>query len=39
LHAELINVDKATLAYRRMQEDGSRLPWDEVDRQLKEFRN
>jgi len=38
LEANMITVDKASEAYRRMEEDGSRLPWDEVDRQLKQFR-
>lgn len=33
-----ITVDEATVAYQRMEADGSRLPWDEVEKQLKHFR-
>jgi len=38
LQAGLITVNDAKNAYDRMAEDGSRLPWDEVERQLKRFR-
>jgi len=38
LETKMIAVDEASEAYRRMEEDGSRLPWDEVDSQLKRFR-
>ncbi len=31
-------VDEARLAYQRMETDGSRLPWDEVEKQLKRFK-
>ena len=34
---ELITVNEACTAYDRMAEDGSRLPWDEVEKQLKRF--
>ncbi|MFC1603192.1 DUF3368 domain-containing protein [Pseudomonadota bacterium] len=34
---KLITVEDAKIAYQRMAEDGSRLPWDEVDKQLKHF--
>lgn len=36
--AGLISVDEAKIAYQKMEEDGSRLPWDEVGKQLKRFR-
>ncbi|MDZ7804938.1 DUF3368 domain-containing protein [Thiohalophilus sp.] len=34
-----IAVTRAESAYQRMEADGSRLPWDEVARQLKKFKN
>ncbi len=38
LQSELITVNDVSPAYDRMAEDGSRLPWDEVEKQLKRFR-
>lgn len=35
----VITVDRAALAYEAMRDDGSRLPWNEVDAQIKKFRN
>lgn len=35
--SELITANDASAAYDRMVEDGSRLPWDEVEKQLKRF--
>jgi predicted nucleic acid-binding protein len=32
-----ISVRQAEVAYQRMQDDGSRLPWDEVEKQLRRF--
>ena len=34
---ELITVEQAELAYNKMEEEGSRLPWDLVEQQLNEF--
>ncbi len=36
--AGLISVVDAEKAYARMEEDGSRLPWGEVKKQIKEFK-
>jgi len=38
LIAGTASVSEIEVAYNRMEEDGSRLPWDEVDKQLKQFR-
>lgn len=38
LHSGRIGVDRATAAYEAMREDGSRLPWDEVDAQIRRWR-
>lgn len=38
IESKMITVAEASEAYRRMEEDGSRLPWDEVENQLKRFR-
>ncbi|MDT8405046.1 hypothetical protein [Sulfuriflexus sp.] len=38
LESKMITVAEASEAYHRMEEDGSRLPWDEVESQLKRFR-
>jgi len=35
----LITVNQTARAYDAMREDGSRLPWKEVDAQIKKFRN
>ena len=35
---ELISVDQTETAYNRMEEEGSRLPWDLVEQQLNRFR-
>ncbi len=35
---ELIDVDAVENAYELMEFSGSRLPWDEVEKQLKRFR-
>ena len=35
---KFISVRQAEVAYQRMQDDGSRLPWDEVEKQLRKFR-
>jgi len=37
--ANVITIDQAARAYDAMREDGSRLPWKEVDAQIKKFRN
>ena len=37
LIAGRITVEEARTAYQRMELDGSRLPWPEVDKQLKGF--
>ena len=36
--SELITVERAALAYERMADDGSRLPWDDVGKQIKKFK-
>jgi len=33
-----IKVSQAETAYKKMEEDGSRLPWKEVEKQIKRFR-
>jgi len=33
-----ITVDQADNAYKRMEDEGSRLPWGEVEKQIKRFR-
>jgi hypothetical protein len=38
LRSGRIGVDRATEAYRAMREDGSRLPWGEVEAQIKRWR-
>jgi predicted nucleic acid-binding protein len=38
LSAELITVEGAARAYELMEEDGSRLPWDEVEKQINAFK-
>jgi predicted nucleic acid-binding protein len=35
---DIVPVDVAEAAYQRMENDGSRLPWDEVERQLRRYR-
>lgn len=37
-NAEIITCDQAEDAYSLMQKKGSRLPWDKIERQIKEFR-
>lgn len=32
-----LTAERARTAYQRMEEDGSRLPWDEVKKQLKQL--
>lgn len=39
MQAKVITVDKAARAYDAMRADGSRLPWKEVDAQIRKFRN
>ena len=34
---ELISVEQAESAYNKMEEEGSRLPWDLVEQQLNKF--
>jgi hypothetical protein len=34
-----ITITVAEQAYARMKEEGRRLPWQEVDAQIKKFRN
>jgi predicted nucleic acid-binding protein len=36
--ADLITVEDAEIAYKRMEEDGSRLPWDDVKKQINTFK-
>ena len=36
--ADLITVEDAERAYERMEEDGSRLPWDDVKKQINLFK-
>ncbi len=38
-NAGLITAEDAETAYWRMEDDGSRLPWDEVERQIKAFKH
>lgn len=38
LRSGRVNVDRAKAAYEAMREDGSRLPWEEVDTQIKRWR-
>lgn len=38
LSSNLVDVSKATEAYQRMREGGSRLPWKEVQEQLNRFK-
>ena len=37
LRAGTVSVDRATAAYEAMRQDGSRLPWDEVDIQIQRW--
>jgi len=37
--ANLITIDRVVQAYDAMRADGSRLPWNEVDAQIRKFRN
>lgn len=37
VEANVITVDRAASAYDAMRADGSRLPWSEVDAQIKKF--
>ena len=39
MEAKVITVDQAAQAYDAMRADGSRLPWKDVDAQIKKFRN
>lgn len=39
MEAHVIAVDQAAQAYDAMRTDGSRLPWKEVDAQIKKFKN
>ena len=39
IEAEVITIDHAASAYDAMRADGSRLPWSDVDAQIKEFRS
>lgn len=39
MEAHVITVDQAAQAYDAMRADGSRLPWKDVDAQIKKFRN
>ena len=39
LESGVIDVGRAESAYDAMRTDGSRLPWKEVDAQIKKFRN
>lgn len=38
LHAKIIAKKEARAAYNKMRESDRRLPWDEVDKQLKQWR-
>lgn len=38
IEANVINVERAAVAYAAMRADGSRLPWHEVDAQIDRFR-
>ncbi len=37
VRAQLINAGRASAAYEAMRQDGSRLPWDEVDAQIRRW--
>ncbi|MGD8569038.1 MAG: DUF3368 domain-containing protein [Gammaproteobacteria bacterium] len=37
LIAKIITVEQARAAYQLMEDDGSRLPWDDVEKQLRRF--
>lgn len=39
IEANVITVDQAASAYDAMRTDGSRLPWSDVNAQIKRFRN
>lgn len=39
IEAKVITIDHAASAYDAMRADGSRLPWSDVDAQIKEFRS
>ena len=39
VQTNVITVDQAAQAYKAMRDDGSRLPWNAVDAQIKKFRN
>jgi len=39
IEANVVTVDRAASAYDAMRADGSRLPWNEVDAQIRKFRN
>lgn len=39
LESGVVDVGRAESAYDAMRTDGSRLPWKEVDAQIKKFRN
>jgi predicted nucleic acid-binding protein len=39
MEAKVISVDQAARAYDAMRADGSRLPWKEVEAQIRKFRN
>lgn len=38
LNAGVVDIETAAQAYEAMREDGSRLPWGEVEQQLRRFR-
>jgi hypothetical protein len=39
MEANVITVDQASRAYDAMRADSSRLPWNQVDAQIRKFRN
>ncbi len=39
VESKTATVQTIEQAYEKMQEDGSRLPWDEVKKQLDNFKN
>lgn len=39
IEESVITIDRAASAYEAMREDGSRLPWNEVDAQIRKYRN
>lgn len=39
LEARLVTLERVTAAYEAMRRDGSRLPWDEVDTQLRRWQS